>query len=146
MTTHALKSPAPAEVLRIGLGLLLSFCALNAFGGGVYGLLGAKDIPREWLAGSPFASYLIPSFVLLVVVGGAFLVGAIAAFARWPRAWNLTAFAGLIALAWIVTQVSIIGYVSWMQPAIGLASLVLLSASAFWRALALSIRSDAKIG
>lgn len=145
MTTHALKSSSPSEFLRIGLGLLLAFLALNAIGGGVYGLLGAKDVPREWLDGSPFTSYLIPSVVLLLCVGSAFLIGSTAALFNWRSAWNYTAFAGLIALAWIVTQLSIIGYVSWMQPVIGLLSLAVLSLSASWRSLALSVRSGSKM-
>lgn len=44
--------------------------ALNAIGGGIYGLAGAKDVPQEWLQGSPFHSYLLPSLVVLVAVGG----------------------------------------------------------------------------
>jgi hypothetical protein len=45
--------------LRYSLDTLLTFIALNALGGGIYGLSGAVDVPTEWLAGSPFESYLV---------------------------------------------------------------------------------------
>ena len=67
--------------LRYSLGGLLAFGALNAFGGGYYGLAGAAGVPTEWLEGSPFRDYFVPSLILLVVVGGSFLVAAIAVFA-----------------------------------------------------------------
>jgi hypothetical protein len=60
-------------------GCLLAFGALNAFGGGWYGLSGARGVPTEWLRGSPFRDYSVPSLLLLVVVGGSFLIAAIAA-------------------------------------------------------------------
>src|SRR5690242_15281521 len=54
--------PAPASGhVRYLLGALLAFGALNAFGGGYYGLSGADGIPTEWLQGSPFSDYLVPS-------------------------------------------------------------------------------------
>lgn len=124
----------PAEshprLVRYALGGLLAFGALNAFGGGFYGLTGAKDIPLEWLEGSPFTSYFIPSLVLVVVVGGAFLVAAVAVLAGRRIARRAAFAAGAIVLGWIAVQVAIIGYVSWMQPvtaACGLLVLVLAS-------------------
>lgn len=41
---------------RFALGALLAFVAINAFGGGACGVLGAKGIPTEWLHGTPFRS------------------------------------------------------------------------------------------
>ena len=112
-----LQRLVPSErSLRIALGVLLAVIALNAFGGGVYGLAGAPGVPRTWLAGSPFATYFIPSVVLLVVVGGACLLAAIAVLDGWTRARLLALGAGAIVLGWLGVQVAIIGYVSWMQP------------------------------
>ena len=86
-------------------------------------------MPREWLAGSPFADYVIPSLVLVLVVGGSLLIAAVAVLARLRTA-RLTAYAAAaILLIWIVVQVAIIGYVSWMQPAtIAVAVLILVLA------------------
>jgi hypothetical protein len=102
--------------IRYSLGSLLAFGALNAFGGGYYGLSGAAGVPTEWLEGSPFSDYFIPSLILLVVVGGSFVMAAIVVFAglRIARVAALTA--GLVVLGWLAAQVAIIGYVSWMQP------------------------------
>ena len=112
--------------LRQLLGALLAFGALNAFGGGYYGLSGAKDVPKQWLEGSPFTDYFIPSAVLFGVVGGAFLIAAIAVFARWQTARSLALAAGVIVLGWLAVQVAIIGYVSWMQPTTAVAAVLIV--------------------
>jgi peptidoglycan/LPS O-acetylase OafA/YrhL len=111
---------------RIALGLLLAVVALNAFGGGYYGLSGAPDIPTEWLAGSPFADYFIPSLILFAVVGGAHALAAIAVFAGWPSARRLALAAGAIVLGWLAVQIAIIGHVSWLQPATAIAGVVIV--------------------
>jgi hypothetical protein len=102
--------------LKLILVVLEALLALNAVGGGIYGLAGAEGVPREWLRGSPFGSYFVPSLFLLVVVGGSMLAAAVAVKVN-PR---LGALASLVAagilLLWIAVQVSIIGWVSWLQP------------------------------
>jgi energy-converting hydrogenase Eha subunit B len=103
--------------IRTLLGALLAFGALNAFAGGYYGLSGAEGVPREWLAGSPFTDYSVPSLILFVVVGGTLALAAIMVFMRHRLARAGAFAATMILLGWIVVQVMIIGYVSWMQPA-----------------------------
>ena len=73
--------------VQIPLGILLLVLALNALGGGYYGMAGAKDIPREWLKGSPFRDYFIPGLILLIFVGGSALVAAILVFIKtgWQK-------------------------------------------------------------
>jgi hypothetical protein len=111
---------------RYLLGALLAFGAINAFAGGYYGLSGAPGVPLEWLAGSPFKDYFIPSLILLVVVGGAFSFAAVAIFAR-SRLARVSAFAaGIVVLVWLTVQLAIIGYVSWMQPATLVAGILVL--------------------
>jgi hypothetical protein len=114
---------------RYLLGGLLAFGALNAFGGGFYGLSGAEGVPLELLEGSPFRTYFVPSLILFVVVGGSFLSAAIAVLARLRIARLSAQCAGGVVLIWIVVQVSIIGYVSWMQPATAAAGLAILGLS-----------------
>jgi hypothetical protein len=114
---------------RYLLGGLLALGALNAFAGGFYGLSGAEGVPVELLEGSPFRTYFVPSLILFVVVGGSFLFAAIAVFARF-RIGRLSALsAGVVVLIWIVVQVSIIGYVSWLQPATAVGGLLILGLS-----------------
>jgi hypothetical protein len=115
--------------IRYPLGILLAIGALNAIGGGYYGLLGAAGVPTEWLAGSLFSDYFIPSLILLVVVGGTFVIAAIVVFAGLRIARVAALAAGLVVLGWLVAQVAIIGYVSWMQPTTAVAGgLVLILA------------------
>ncbi|MES1183372.1 MAG: hypothetical protein ABUL60_06125, partial [Myxococcales bacterium] len=120
------SSTPPASAARWPLGALLAFGACNAFGGGWYGLSGASGVPKAWLAHTPFQDYFVPSFVLLIVVGGALGSAALAVLLRAAFARRAAFAAGGILLAWIVVQVAIIGYVSWLQPTTLLASLLVL--------------------
>lgn len=122
---------------RAFLGAFLAFLALNAVGGMIYGLTGAKGVPTEWLAGSPFSDYRQPSLILGVVVGGTLVAAAVAVFARWPVARPLALASGAVLLGWIVIQLAMIGYVSWMQPAIAISAAVIL---------ALAVRLDRATG
>ncbi len=112
--------------LRYVLGTILAFIALNAFGGGYYGISGASGVPKEWLQGSPFKDYLIPSLFLFVVIGGSFLFASIAVFRRAHSARLAATGAAILVLVWLVVQVAIIGYVSWMQPATTIAAIIVL--------------------
>jgi hypothetical protein len=112
--------------IRYSLGGLLAFGALNALGGGYYGLTGAVGVPTEWLEGSPFADYFVPSLILLVVVGGSFAVAAIAVFARLRAARFAVFMAAFVVLGWLIVQIAILGYVSWMQPATAIAGVLIL--------------------
>ena len=104
-----------------------AFGALNALGGGYYGLTGAAGVPTQWLEGSPFEDYSVPSLILLVVVGGSFIVAAIAAvFARLRADRFATFMAAVVVLGWLTVQIAIIGYVSWMQPATAMAGVLVL--------------------
>jgi hypothetical protein len=58
------------RLVRISLIVLNSFLAVTAIVGGVGLLSGVNTPPVEFLAKSPFNSYLIPGLSLLVLVGG----------------------------------------------------------------------------
>ena len=111
----------------LGLAALLLFIAVNAAGGGLYGLAGAPGVPRAWLRGSPFSSYLVPSIILLVVVGGVHLIAAVTVLRRAPQASVRATVAGLVLLGWIGVQVAMIGYVSWLQPAMAVLAVTTLA-------------------
>lgn len=114
------------KFIRYILIAVLAIVALNAFGGGYYGLAGAENVPIEWLEDSPFNSYFIPSLILLIGVGGSCLIACIA-FAGGAAWAHYTGYAsGLILLTWITVQVSIIGYVSWLQPTMFITALSIL--------------------
>lgn len=117
----------PDRAARFSLGLLLGVVALNAVAGGYYALSGAPGVPVDWLAGSPFDSYAVPGAILLVVVGGSSAAAAVAVLARARLARPLALAAGALLLGWIVVQVAIIGYVSWLQPAMAAAAVLTLA-------------------
>lgn len=112
--------------MKNALGILLLFLALNAFGGGYYGMAGAKDVPVEWLEGSPFNNYFLPALILFVIVGGSSLTASLLVFRKHKKARTASFISAAIVLGWIVIQVAIIGYVSWMQPAIAILGCLIL--------------------
>ena len=113
------------KLIRYTLGSLLILVAVNAFGGGVYAMTGAKNVPVEWLKGSPFHTYFIPGFILFVCVGGSSLIAAIALFKRHHLERKAAFSCGIITFIWISVQLAIIGYVSWLQPATVIAALLI---------------------
>lgn len=115
------------RMLRNSLSLLLLLVALNAFGGGIFGIAGAKGVPKEWLEGSPFPSYFYPSIILIVGVGGVCLVSSIGVFRRRPFATKAAYASAFVLFCWIAVQLALIGYVSWLQPMIAV-----LAASIFF--------------
>jgi len=121
------------KLLRIILGSLLAFIGLNALGGGIYGMMGAESIPIDWLEGSPFKNYFLPSLFLFVVVGGSCLIGAVSVFRNSKHARSISFFCSAILVIWIASQVAIISYVSWMQPAIFISGIVIFGLAWFYK-------------
>lgn len=114
------------KIIRFSLGVLLAFAALNAFGGGYYGMAGAEGVPVEWLEGTPFRNYFIPSLILFVLVGIPFLIASIAVFANLPVA-RMASYASVLSVSiWLLVEMIMIGYVSWMQPVTAIAALIIL--------------------
>jgi hypothetical protein len=116
--------------VRYALGTLLAFMALCAFGGGIYGMLGAEEVPVEWLAGSPFSDYFFPSLILFFAVGGTAAVGSVFVFLRMRRARDAAILSGVVQLGWIGVQVAMIGYVSWLQPTVAVYAFLTLALAA----------------
>jgi hypothetical protein len=100
------------------------------------------QMPLEMLAGSPFASYLIPGLILCIVLGlGAFFVLAcLLILPDWGWAqrlnpfktqhwtWAASAAFGIALMIWITVQVLMMGLGAWLQPfyfGVGLAILLL---------------------
>ena len=115
-----------SSAVRYTLGAVLAFGAFNAFGGGYYGMSGAKGVPVEWLQGSPFSDYTVPSLILFIVVGGTLLLASVAVLTRARNARTSASIAGAIVLIWISAQLAIIGYVSWMQPVTAISGVLIL--------------------
>ncbi|MFN8248073.1 MAG: hypothetical protein U0T68_03875 [Ferruginibacter sp.] len=115
------------KYLRYTLGSVLLFVAINAFGGGLYGMHGAEDVPESWLDGTVFHSYFIPGLILFTIVGGSCLLTSIMVFRKHRFAQKAVFICALVILFWIFVQLKVIGFVSWLQPFIaGLGVLILL--------------------
>lgn len=105
----------------------IAVCAA-AVGGGVYAMLGAPRIPRDWLRTTPFKTYFVPGLVLLVLVGGSMAAAAVMLVADVSGARVMSLEAGIVLLAWMGGQLSTIGYRHWAQAvpiALGVAVVVL---------------------
>lgn len=115
------------KYLRYTLGSIILFVALNAFGGGLYGMHGADEVPESWLDGTVFHSYFIPGLILFLVVGGSCLITSIMVFGKHRFAQRSAFICAAVILLWIFVQLKVIGFVSWLQPFIaGLGVLILL--------------------
>ena len=108
------------------LAIISGFVGVSAIGGGIYGMLGAKGIPLELLEGSMFSNYFIPSLILFFVVGGFSFFAAVVVFKKHWNARRIGFMNGEIILIWIVFQLQIIGYESWLQPFIAIAGISIL--------------------
>ena len=90
--------------------------AVNAVAGAWYAVRGAPGVPTEWLDGTPFDDYVIPGLILGGVVGGTQAAAGVALLRRHPRRKALSRAASGVLLAWIVSQLAMVGYVSPLQP------------------------------
>lgn len=112
--------------IRYTLIFLLLLVAINAFAGGYYGMAGAKNIPLEWLEGTPFTNYFIPSLFLFLIIGGSSLFASIALIKSHPLGTKIAFISAALIILWLIIQVVMIGYVSWMQPATAAVALVII--------------------
>jgi len=104
------------RLARIAIIALQFLVMINAFGGGYYAMSGAPAWDQAWLDGSPFHSFFVPGLVLFVVIGGGMGAAAISWLLKSRIAPWLSLGMGVTLIGWIVIQVSIIGYVSPLQP------------------------------
>ena len=121
------------RILRLFLGILLLITGLNAIGGGWYAMIGAPDVPVEWLKNSVFQSYFIPGLFLMLVIGGLSMISAILVFKKTKSGLRLALYTSGVLVIWIAIQMAIIGYVSWLQPLVAIVAFIMAI-------LALSIR------
>jgi hypothetical protein len=128
------RSAAPAfRVARVPLLIFTAIVGLTAVAGGAALILGSLSpstgfaiVPSaDYLEGSPFDSYIIPGFILAVVLGGVHIAAFVLLLRRHRRSLLGATVAGFDALIWIFVQMVWIPF-SFLQPAyfaIGLAEL-----------------------
>ncbi len=99
------------------LPLMLFLLALSAFLGAMYGLAGYHKLPVQTFNDQEFPNYEVPFAILFVVVGGIGLAAAITVIRKSLWAREMVLLSVMVTLVWIFVQLSVIGYVSWLQVA-----------------------------
>ncbi|QDG50404.1 hypothetical protein FIV42_06550 [Persicimonas caeni] len=93
---------------------LVAFQAISGIAGGLGLMLNPTGaplgIPQAWLAGSPFADYMVPGVILFAVLGVFPTVVAVALYYRVKWAFLATLAVGLGLTIWIGVEIAIIGY------------------------------------
>ena len=112
------------------LEVILAVLGIQAFYGGIQLMRDAFAFPVDWLDPLPFDSWVVPGFLLMLLIGvpSFALLGMYVADSAWAD--RLTIAFGLGVMAWIIVQVFFIPF-NFLQPlvfALGLA-LVLLARS-----------------
>lgn len=125
---HAIldEEPRPQVVLaqrssaqRWLLAVLLFFVALTAIGGGATLTLrpdgSLMEAPPSMLRYSPFASFLIPGLLLLVIIGGGNAIAGLLVARNSRLAGYAAFFAGSALLVWISTEMILLRSHHWLQ-------------------------------
>ena len=123
---------------------LLAFIGIGAVISGAMLFAAPDGHLMQWttdqLAHTPFSNYLIPGIILFTFVGIFPLFVAYGLVKRpgwaWPDAinparrmhwaWTGAWAAGVIMLIWIGTEMALLGYISFLQPAIAIYGVVLI--------------------
>jgi hypothetical protein len=113
-----MQLPIANRVILQSLIVLVLFGALSSLAGAVLAIVAnGGGVPVEYLARSPFSSYVAPGLILGIVVGGTQLAAAAALVAKRRAALLLSAVAGFGMLIWIFVELAIIQRYSWLQTA-----------------------------
>lgn len=106
------------RILRVLLVVLNLFLAITAIIGGVWVI---PTLPQEWLAGTPFGSFLIPAVALALVVGGGALTAAIGLVIGWWWAPLVSMVTGAAIAIFEVVETVTLSLHFWLH-AVGLES------------------------
>jgi hypothetical protein len=117
---RTLELPAMfARIERVAIEVIAIFIVVSAVAGGIGLAGGGLQFPLEWLAGTPFGSYMVPAIILAVVVGGSSLAAAVLLLRGHPLAVPVALGAGLIQAGWIVGEGTLVGthgdVMMWLQ-------------------------------
>jgi len=110
---------------RCALEVILGILGVQAFYGGVQLIRDAFDFPVDWLDPLPFDSWVIPGFLLMLLIG----VPSFALLGMYvadnAAADRLTIAFGLGVMAWIVVQVFFVPF-NFLQPLVFVLGLALV--------------------
>jgi hypothetical protein len=83
-------------------------------------------MPLSYLEGSPFADYLVPGLILLLVLGVLPLVAAAGLWMGRRWAWYAAVVVGCGLMIWILVQITMIPF-NWLQPAFGVVGVLIFA-------------------
>lgn len=148
MFRGAAMAPLSRPWMRIPMVVLEVLLGLAALAGGL-ALIAAPDgallrFPPTLLAGAPFADFLVPG-LLLVLLAGLALSAAAVTLMNGRRDWVLAGATGLGFVVWMAVQLALLGYVHWTQPVVLAwgAAIALLALGLAWREFATAPAGDA---
>lgn len=108
-----------AQLRAVTFWLLLIVTVFNALSAIISGIAllmtGGLGMPADSLANSPFASFMWPGLILVVIVGGSQALAAGLLIRRSESALLWSAVAGFGMVIWIFTEISLIPDSSWLQ-------------------------------
>jgi hypothetical protein len=112
------------NIVRSVLTTLLAGVAVFDIAQGILVLTGVRT-PAVHYQGTLFTDVTIPMLLVAIVVGGSSLLAAATVFTRHPWSVFLAAAAGLIMIAWELTQIAVVQQFSSIFVYIGLAVIAL---------------------
>lgn len=93
----------------------------------------SMGLSKDLLSQTPFQNYLIPGLLLFIVIGILQLISAFKLKSEGPFLKEITLTAAISMLIWIVSQLSMLGYVFFMQVIILFVAIVELAYSLYLR-------------
>ncbi len=118
MVTTSPRRAASRLSARRTLVVLELLLGASAVYGGVGLLTGSLGMSDDWLAGTPFASWLVPGVALLLIVAVPMLGAALLEVRRHHLAPTASVLAGVLQVGWIAVQLLVMQRYFVLQPAV----------------------------
>jgi hypothetical protein len=115
-----------------GLATVLAVVAASAVYGGIGLMTTGIGMSQDMLAGTPFSSWTVPGLALLAFVAlpQAVVAWLVAVCHRWAGLAAVVAGAGLVA--WIGTEIVLVGQYFVLQPVVVVLGLAEIGLAAWW--------------
>ncbi len=118
------------------LAVVELFVAYQAVSGGVGLMTNSWQLPTEWLARTPFQTWVGPGWVLICLVGVPHVLAAIPPVLM-PGRPRLGILAGYLAggslLVWIAVQVALLQQYYFLQPVVAVIGLIEAGLAFWWQ-------------
>ena len=118
MVTTSPRRAASRLSARPTLVVLELLLGASAVYGGVGLLTGTLGMSDDWLAGTPFASWLVPGVALLLIVAVPMLGAALLEVRRHRLAPTASVLAGVLQVGWIAVQLLVMQRYFVLQPVV----------------------------